>query len=95
MKKYELMYILKPSLDDETRKNVIDALHATLTDHGVKITKVDEWGMRDLAYEIKKEKKGYYVVVKMEADAQNYTEFERLARINTNLLRYLITVDHE
>lgn len=95
MKKYELMYILRPSLDDDARKTVITGLHEILTKNGAKITKVDEWGLRDLAYEIKKEKKGYYVVLKIEADVEATKEFDRLAKINPNLLRHLIIVDQD
>ena len=52
MKKYELMYILRPSLDDEARKAFIERYHAYITNNGGKITSVNEWGLRDLAYEI-------------------------------------------
>lgn len=95
MKKYELMYILKANLDEEARKAEIAKLHGILTKNGAKIGKVNEWGLKDLAYEIKKEKKGYYVVTKFEAENAALKEFNRLTNINSNVLRYLITVDHE
>lgn len=95
MTKYELMYILKPSLDDEARKAAIENIHGILLNNGAKISNVNEWGLRDLAYPIKKETKGYYVVVKLEADVAATREFDRLARINSNLLRHMITIDQE
>lgn len=95
MKKYELMYILKPSLDDEARKALIAQLHEILTSNGSKVTKVDEWGIRDLAYEIKDEKKGFYVLVKFEGDQKAINEFNRLVLINSNVLRHLVTVDQD
>ena len=95
MKKYELMYILKPNLDENVRKEEIAKLHGILTNNGAKLGKVNEWGLKDLAYEIKKEKKGYYVVTKFEAEEQALKEFNRLTKINSNVLRFLITVDHE
>lgn len=95
MKKYELMYILKADLDDEARKAEIEKLHGILTSHGAKITNVNEWGLRDLAYEIKKQNKGYYVVVKVEADVEATKEFDRLTRINNNVLRFLLINDQD
>lgn len=95
MKKYEIMYILRSTLDDAARKAENEKLANILTSNGAKITKVDEWGARDLAYEIKKEKKGYYVVVKLEAEDSALKEFDRLTKFNNNVLRFLVTVDHE
>jgi len=95
MKKYEIMYILKSTLEEAERKSQVEKLAKILTGNGAKITKTDEWGVRDLAYEIKKEKKGYYVVLKLEADVKALNEFDRLTKFDGNVLRYLITVDHE
>ncbi|MEG1222211.1 MAG: 30S ribosomal protein S6 [Bacilli bacterium] len=95
MKKYELMYILRPSLDDDARKTLIASLHNILATNGAKVGKVNEWGLRELAYEIKKETKGYYVVVKFEGDEKAINEFNRLVLINTNVLRHLVTIDQE
>lgn len=93
MKKYEIMYILKANLEEEARKAEIENLHSILTLDGGKITNVNEWGLRDFAYEINKETKGYYVVVNAECSNEATKEFQRLGRINKNLVRYLITVD--
>ncbi len=95
MKKYEIMYILKSTLEEADRKAEVEKLAKLLTNNGAKVTKTNEWGMRDLAYEIKKEKKGYYVVLKVEAETAALKEFDRLTKIDSNVLRYLITVDHE
>ena len=61
MKKYEIMYILKANLDDASRNELIGKLNDYLTVDGGTIDNVNEWGLKDLAYEINKEKKGYYV----------------------------------
>lgn len=95
MKKYEIMYILKADLEDAQRKEVIEKLHSLLTNEGAKVTNVNEWGLRDLAYPIKKETKGYYVVIKVECEPNATKEFDRKTKINNNVLRYLITVDQE
>ena len=55
------MYILRPSLDDEARKAFQDRYHGYLINNGAKVTSVNEWGLRELAYEIKKYKTGEYV----------------------------------
>ena len=68
MKKYEIMYILKADLDDAARKAEIEKLNAILTGKGATVAKVNEWGLRELAYPIEKQNKGYYVVLKVEAD---------------------------
>ncbi|MGP1413760.1 MAG: 30S ribosomal protein S6 [Bacillales bacterium] len=97
MKKYELMYILKPGIEGEERKAEIEKLGKILTDLGAKITKTDEsLGLRDLAYPINKETKGYYVVLKLEMDnMEAMNEFDRLSKINSNVMRYLLTVDEQ
>ena len=95
MKKYEIMYILKSSLDDAARKAQIEKLHGIITKNGGKVNNVNEWGLRDLAYPIKKEIKGYYVVLKIEAENVALKEFDRLTRFDNNVLRTLITVDQD
>lgn len=92
-KKYEIMYIIKPSLDAEAVKALNANIQKLLTDNGGKVADVNEWGLRDLAYEIKKEKQGYYVVLKVEvSDNKAIEEFDRETRNNDSVLRYLITV---
>lgn len=96
MKKYEIMYILKANLDDASRNELIGKLNDYLTVDGGTIDNVNEWGLRDLAYPIKKQTKGYYVVIKIQTEsADAFKEFDRLSKIDPAVLRYLITVDHE
>lgn len=95
MKKYEIMYILKAGLDDAARKAEVDKLHGIFTSNGGKIADVNEWGLREFAYPIKKETKGYYVVIKIEADNVALNEFDRITRFDNNVLRTLVTVDHQ
>lgn len=95
MKKYELMYILKANMDEETRKALMESLHGILVAGGAEITKVIEMGLRELAYPINDEVRGYYVVLKVIADKKATDEFARLTKINANVLRHLIVVDQE
>ena len=88
MKKYEIMYVLKANLEDEKRNVLIGKLHEYLSIDGT-IESIDEWGVRDLAYEIQDEKKGYYVVVTISASSANgINEFDRVVKINNNVLRH-------
>jgi len=91
MQKYETMFILNNNLDEEARKNQIESLLNILKNNGAVVTKVDEWGSRELAYEINKEKRGYYVVVNYETeDTKVNAEFNRLCDINVNVMRHII-----
>ncbi len=92
MKNYEIMYILAPTLDEAGIKTTVESLHKILTDNGAKITGVKEWGMRDLAYPIKKQTKGYYVVVNFDAEPVAVSEFDRVVRLDVRVLRFLVTV---
>lgn len=96
MRKYEIMYILRADLDEATRGEVMAKLAKIITDKGGSVEKTDEsMGLRELAYPIKNETKGYYVVLKVTMGNEAISEFNRLVRIDSSVLRHLIVVDHE
>ena len=96
MRKYEVMYILRADLEEAARKEVMDKLASIITDNGGKVESTDEsMGLRELAYEIKDQTKGYYVVLKASMDNAAINEFNRLVRINPSVLRHLIVVEHK
>ncbi len=90
MNKYESMYILKPDIDEETRKSIIEKFKTLVEENGGKIEKVDEWGSRKLAYEIDYISEGYYVLMTFEAEAKLPLELERNYNIHDGVLRYNI-----
>ena len=90
MRNYEIMYIVKASLEEAARQELVTSLHAIITKDGGVVKHVDEWGLRELAYPIDDMTKGYYTVLKVEAKPETIKEFDRLARINTNVVRFLI-----
>lgn len=90
MKKYEIMYILNSSVEEEARKALIEELHAIITNGNGTVDKVDEWGMKDFAYRIEDMTKGYYVVVECTANGAIVDEFARICRINPNVVRHMI-----
>lgn len=89
MNKYEIMFIVKPDVEDDVRNTVIENFKNVLCEDGGTVDDIDEWGLRDFAYEIKHYTKGYYVVLNVTTNAENISEFERLSRINANVLRHL------
>ena len=93
MRKNELMYIINASVEEEKRAALIETLSKIIADNGGKVNKTDEWGMRDFAYRIDDMTKGYYVVLAFEADNACVKEFDRLMRINPNVVRFMITKD--
>lgn len=90
MKKYEIMYIVNSSLEAEKAAEVIESLHAIITNNNGTVDNVDDWGVREFAYEINKQTKGHYVVIKVSAPVEAISEFDRLSRINTNVVRHMI-----
>ena len=93
MRKYEIMYIIRPTLAEEDRKALIEELNNVLTSNGAEVRKVDEWGTRDLAYEIDKQRKGYYVVLDVTASEEARAEFDRVIRLKEDIMRYLVIKD--
>lgn len=87
MKQYETMYIIKSSLDDAAKAALVEELHGIITNHGGKIDNVEDWGLRDFAYEIDGMTKGYYVVTTYTIDTDGLNEFKRLLGINANVVR--------
>ncbi|MDD3126288.1 MAG: 30S ribosomal protein S6 [Candidatus Izemoplasmatales bacterium] len=95
MRKYDVMYIIRPTIEAEARKALIEELNAILTSRGATDLVVNEWGTRELAYEIKDFKKGYYVVLTCQASVEGLNEFDRVAGIKEDVLRHIIVSREE
>ncbi len=89
MKKYEVMFIINPALEDEKREAAIEKVKAVITAEG-EIEKVDAWGMRKLAYPIEKKNEGYYVVIEFSASPELPKELDRRLRISDDVMRHII-----
>ncbi len=89
MRHYEFLFILKATLNEEEIKAKVELINATITKNGGEIAKVDELGIKSLAYEIEKNKRGYYTVSYFKAPPTSIKEIERIARLNEDLLRFL------
>ena len=90
MKRYEIMYIIRPNLEEGVRIALIEELNKILTDNNSENLKVDEWGMKELAYEIADFKKGYYVVIDVEANTDAINELDRVMKIRENVIRHIV-----
>ncbi len=95
MKKYEIMYILNSALEEAARKDEIAKLQGILEANKVKVSNTQELGMKDFATPIHKQLKGYYVVLKVAGDIEGLNEWTRQAKLDQNVIRFLITVDQD
>ena len=90
MKTYEIMFIVKTTIGEDEVKACAKKFQDVLTNDGAKIVDFVEMGQRELAYEIKKLKTGYYFVITCEATDEAVSEFDRLASIDSNVIRHLV-----
>ncbi len=90
MRKYEIMYILNSSLEEEARQELMETLQNIIVNDGGTVDKVDDWGMKEFAYRIEDMTKGYYVVINVTAEPDAIKEFDRICRINANVVRTMI-----
>lgn len=95
MRKYEIMYIIRPNLEEAAMKELIERFNSVLTENGATLDKVDEMGKRRLAYEIEDFREGFYVLLNVTAEPAAIAEFDRLIKINEDVIRLLITKDEE
>jgi small subunit ribosomal protein S6 len=94
LRDYEIVYIFHPSLEEEGVTQKLDRFHGLLTgDRGGSITEVDHWGKRQLAYPVNDQSSGYYVVAHFAAPSEALPEFERILKLDEELLRYLVVVN--
>ncbi|WDV45867.1 30S ribosomal protein S6 [Clostridiaceae bacterium M8S5] len=89
MRKYEAVFIFKSNLEEADRVALFDRFKGIIESNGT-IDNVDEWGLRKLAYEIKDERDGYYILVNFEAAYEAIQEVDRIARITEPVLRHMI-----
>lgn len=89
MNKYESVIIINPSVEEEGMKALIQKF-TDLIDKDGKVEKVEELGKKRLAYEVKKNKEGYYVVFYFEANPQAIAELERNYRITDEVIKFIV-----
>lgn len=95
MTKYEIMFIVKATMESDQVKTTAEAMKNIITSEGGRVIDFKELGEKKLAYPIKKEINGYYFVMQVEANKDVETEFNRKASIDENVLRHLIIKSDE
>ncbi|MGM0523046.1 MAG: 30S ribosomal protein S6 [Bacillota bacterium] len=89
MRKYEIMYIIRPNIEDEAKKAVVERFNTILTDNGAEDVKAEEMGKKRLAYEINDFRDGYYVLVNYTGEEAATKEFDRLAKFSDDIIRHM------
>ena len=90
MNSYEVLYIVKPDMEEEARAALISKFSELVTNNGGEVENVDEWGSRKLAYAINYITEGYYVLMNFKAKSDFPAELDSLMRINENIMRNMI-----
>ena len=89
MKAYEILYVIRPDLDEEATTALIDRLSELVTGNGGDNVTVDKWGKRRLAYEIQDYREGQYVLMNFKGEAHTSRELERVMKISDDVIRFL------
>lgn len=95
MRKYELMYIIRPNIEEDAKKALVERFDEILTSNGAEIIESKEWGKRRLAYEIQDFREGIYHIVKVNAPSKAIDEYNRLANINEDIIRHIAVREEE
>ena len=91
---YESVFIARPDITNVQVEAISDSFKAIVAEHGGSATGDEYWGLRSLAYRIKKNRKGHYVMLNLDAPASAISELERNMRLNEDVIRFMtIKVD--
>nr|WP_263314437.1 30S ribosomal protein S6 [Mammaliicoccus sp. Marseille-Q6498] len=96
MRTYEVMYVVRPNIEDEARKAVVERFKGILSSNGSEIIEEKDWGKRRLAYEIQDFTEGFYNIVRVKSeDNEAISEFDRLAKITDDIIRHIVVREEE
>lgn len=90
MRNYEIMYIVRPDIEEEAQTALIERFNSVLTDNGAEIEKVDEKGKKRFAYTIKDYRDGYYILINFKSEQTAIDEFDRLAKFSEDIVRHMV-----
>lgn len=94
MKKYEVVLIFAPGMEEETRESLVERFKGIVETNGT-VDNVDVWGSRKLAYEINDYQEGYYVLLNITSGSDVVDEIDRIAKITDNVIRHMIIREEE
>lgn len=89
IRRYETLMVLHPELPEAQIRETVDRAKRLIEENGGRVHEVQEWGMRELAYPIRKLHRGYYVLVEYDSGADVVREFERTLKIADEVLRFV------
>lgn len=96
MRTYEVMYVVRPNIEDEARKAVVERFKGILSSNGSEIIEEKDWGKRRLAYEIQDFTEGFYNIVRVKSENdESISEFDRLAKISDDIIRHIVVREEE
>ncbi len=95
MSAYELMYLVKPELDDDAVQQEIEKVSQLIQTNGGEVKKVTPWGKRRLAYTVKDQREAHYVVAEFNLDQPRVQEVDRLLKISDTVFRHLLVRQEE
>ena len=90
MRKYETIFVLHPSLDEEAVKANVEKFKGVIENNGGEIENIDAWGKRKLAYEIQKVGEGHYTLINFNSNPDLPKELDRVFRITDSVIRHII-----
>ena len=90
MNKYEVTYIINPNVEEEPRQALVERFSGLITGSGGAVDSIDDWGKKQLAYEINDMTEGHYIFMQFSCEAEFPTELERNLKINEDIMRYMI-----
>lgn len=91
MRKYELLYIIRPTIEDDAKKALIERFNNVIAENGGTVEKTTDMGKRRFAYEINKMREGHYVLLNVTAEPKAMQEVERLMKISDDVIRQMST----
>jgi len=89
MANYESVLIARQDLGASQVNSIVEDLSNVIAKEGGEVVRVDNWGLKNLAYRIKKNRKGHYVILNIAAPASAIAEYERVMRVNEDIIRYM------
>lgn len=96
MRIYEIVFILKPDMPEEDADRFVTQMETVVTSTGGTVRKTEKWGRRRLAYRVRGQREGQYVIVTMECDPPTVREFERVLKVAEPVIKFLtVRIDEE
>ena len=95
MRNYEIMFVVRPNLEDEATNVVAENMKKVLESKKATVNEVVNMGRRELAYEVKKFNNGSYFLFKVTGDKEAVKEFDRVANINEDIIRHLVVKNED